>query len=204
MIILPRFIALCGNPGSGKSLVQGILRADYDVAPIDDGWNLRDYAIRHMGASSADVTTQEGKASLAYMSGEPVRDVRTGEHMTWRQVLGRIGNQFEALFGQDHQAFCALLRTERHATGTFSFGSVRRKQGWLYRKRGGVVVGIRAPWAEREINEFDAFDTDAVNYWLENDVKDEAVLREKVAALVTRISFLHQHGEHPSAVHVVD
>ena len=55
---LPRFIALCGYAGAGKSEVQKILRADFDVLPVDDGWPLRDYAIRHMGANAARSPTE--------------------------------------------------------------------------------------------------------------------------------------------------
>jgi hypothetical protein len=88
---LPRYVALCGNPKSGKTEVQRILLENYTVQPVDDGFILRDIAMRHMGAKPADVETQEGKTGLAYWpNGDPVIDVRTGQHMTWRLILGRI------------------------------------------------------------------------------------------------------------------
>ena len=43
---MSQLIALCGIPGSGKSEVQRILHQRYNVQPIDDGWPMRDFAIR--------------------------------------------------------------------------------------------------------------------------------------------------------------
>ena len=186
MVKLPRYIGICGHPTAGKSLVQSILRREFDVQPIDDGYNLRDYAIRHMGASPEDVQTQEGKLRPAYINGEPVIDARTGEHMTWRLVLGRLGNHLEALFGTWHMPQAAMLRADAMfgPYKSFSFGSVRKDQGWAYKKKDGVILGVDAPWAEPTGNDFDRFDKSAVDFWINNDVKDEAALLEEVKIAV--------------------
>jgi hypothetical protein len=52
---LPRYIGLCGNPGSGKSEVQKILRGRFSVQPVDDGHALRDFCQIHLGLSYDDV-----------------------------------------------------------------------------------------------------------------------------------------------------
>ena len=195
---LPKYIALCGYSGAGKSEVQKILRADFDVLPVDDGWPLRDYAIRHMGATEAQVFTQEGKTQLAWINGAPVIDHVTGSHMTWRQVLGRIGDQLEALMGTHHMAQCAMLRTELMPDSNpykhFSFGSVRKDQAGAYKLKGGLVIGIKAPWAPWNENAFDLFDESAVDLWIENSVKDLEVLRKTIAAAIGYISFQRQIG----------
>lgn len=171
---LPRYIALCGNPKSGKSLAQEILQKNYDVTPVDDGFILRDTAMRYFGAKESDVCTQEGKASLAYWpDGTPmlnerdVLDPNDKEHMTWRRVLGLLGEQLESLIGPYVMPMtaCATLQ----GPGPFSFGSVRRSQGAYFKARGGLVLGIRNPLAPPTGNLFDEFDESLVDLWIDND-----------------------------------
>jgi dephospho-CoA kinase len=88
----PRIIALCGNPEAGKSEVQKILVERYGAIAIDDGWPMRDFAIRHLGLSYEDVTTQDGKAKIIELY---------GRKFTVRQLLGEFGNKLEELFGDD-------------------------------------------------------------------------------------------------------
>jgi len=166
---LPRYIAICGNPKSGKSLVQEILRDRYAVQPVDDGAILRECAMKNLGATHAQVHTQEGKASLAcWPNGDLMIDARTGEHMSWRRVLGLLGNQLEDMFGKHVMPMTACARIAT-LTGSFSFGSVRRDQGSYYQQRGGIVIGIENPLAPPSGNEFDEFDLSIVDYWIEND-----------------------------------
>lgn len=170
---LPRFIGICGNPKSGKSLVQDILLENYGVQPVDDGFILRDIAMRHFGASHEDVHTQEGKAKLAYWpDGSPILDDREiagseKEHMTWRQVLGRVGEQLELLIGPYVMPMtaCAPLK----GPGPFSFGSVRKTQGNYFKQRGGLIICINNPLAKPTGNAFDVFDESLVDVWIEND-----------------------------------
>ena len=166
---LPRYIAFCGVPKSGKSLAQEILRDNYGVQPVDDGAILREFAVKNLGANHDQVHTQEGKASLAsWPNGDPIIDARTGEYLTWRRVLGLYGNQLEAMFGPHVMPMTACARIEGFK-GPFSFGSVRRDQGRYYQNHGGIIVGINNPLAVPTGNEFDEFDPSIVDCWIEND-----------------------------------
>lgn len=162
-------IAICGHPRSGKTEVQRLLQKLYGVEPIDDGWPLRDYAMRHMGASHFDVCTEPGKRSLAYMSGEPVVDARTGEHLTWRRVLGLIGMQFEELFGGNHLPRCALLRVKSKPGAVYSFASVRRDQPLFYKQHGALVVEVSRPDVGPTGNDFDVWNGSVTDFVINND-----------------------------------
>ncbi len=166
---LPRYIAFCGIPKSGKSLAQEIMQRNYNVQPVDDGAILREFAMQNLGASSDDVNTQEGKAKLAWWpNGDPIIDARTGEHMTWRRVLGLLGNQYEAMFGKYVMPMTACARVAARP-GPFSFGSVRRDQGSYYQKHGGIIIEIQNPLALPTGNEFDEYDSSICNYRINND-----------------------------------
>lgn len=166
---LPRYIALCGIPKSGKSLVQEILLENYGVTPIDDGAILREFAMQNLGAKHHDVYTQEGKASPAFWpNGDPMIYAPNGEHMTWRRVLGLLGNHLEDMFGKHVMPMTACARIG-DTPGPFSFGSVRRDQGTYYQANGGIVIGIDNPLAVPTGNEFDEFDPSVVDVWIKND-----------------------------------
>ena len=94
----PRFIALCGNPKSGKSLAQEILSQDLNYLPIDDGHVLREFAVNKLGLSWDDVTTQEGKKRHTEILG------KDWEH---RILLGDFGKVLEDMFGEHIMPFIA-------------------------------------------------------------------------------------------------
>jgi len=167
-------IALCGHPTAGKTAVQNILHRRFGFEPMDDGWPMRDFAIRHLGATVQDVTTQQGKATRITLPG--------GRTMLWREFLGEFGNAIEALLGPHAIPEMAIRRTEPGRD--YSFGSVRRDQGLPYKRAGGVVVGIEAPWAKPSPHEFDRFDAKLVDVWIRNDVRSLVVLEQRVAAAV--------------------
>jgi hypothetical protein len=199
---LPRFIALCGKPKAGKSLVQEILRDKFGVTIVDDGAILREFAMQYLGATRDMVYTQEGKVSLAFWpNGDPMLDDRTGEHMTWRRVLGLLGNQLEAMFGKHVMPMTACARIANQA-GPFSFGSVRRDQGTFYQRQGGVIVEIDNPAAVPTGNEFDEYDKSIVDHVILNDAMltmgHPAALRDleqKVDQLVEKIQIKPRFSE---------
>lgn len=185
--ILPRYIALCGNPGAGKSEVQDILRQFFDVGPVDDGEPLRKFAMTYFGLTKEQVYTQEGKLQEVEVAGR-----------LWqcRKVLGEFGNALEATFGKHIMPHMAMQVADKSGWGSNSFGSVRRDQGLAYKDRGGVVIGIVNPDAPPSGNEFDTFDTTIVDIWIVNDAlskgwgKAEARrdLEHKVWAALTELS----------------
>ncbi|WP_143062006.1 hypothetical protein [Faunimonas pinastri] len=155
---LPRLIGICGNPRSGKSEAQRILKEQYGVQPVDDGFALRHFAVRHLGLSWEDVQTQEGKARYT--------DILGG---TWqnREILGELGNKLEGMFGEHIMPFMATRGLP--AEGSFSFGSVRKLQGEFFRAQGGVVIEISNPLAPPSPYDFDWYSREAVNFTIEND-----------------------------------
>ena len=198
MLQLPTFIALCGNPKSGKSTAAEILEENFGVLPVDDGLWIRKYVMENLGATSEQVYTQAGKASLAYYkNGDPVIDDRTGEHMTWRLVLGRVGKQAEALFGKD---FTPRVGVQNLWTGngeSYSIGSCRMSQGAFYKAQGGIVVEIHNPQAQPTGNDFDTYDEGLVDYIIINDglarglspVEARMDLAHKLGAMLVEYSF---------------
>lgn len=162
---LPHIIALCGWPKVGKSTVQKILADLYDVVPLDDGLPLREIAVQYLGLTHDQVTTQEGKAETIMINGTP-----------WlvRDVLGQLGNALEEKFGGDVIPLMAVNRygldnpagPNRHQS--VSFASVRRQQGWFWRRRGALVIEVRRPGTEMGA-EFNQYDTAAAHIVIENN-----------------------------------
>jgi hypothetical protein len=95
---LPRFIALCGHPKSGKSLVQEFLTTNFNVQAVDDGGPLRKISIDYLGLTWDQVHTQEGKAEYIEV---------LGERWQVREILGELGNRLEAMFF-DHGDFIPI------------------------------------------------------------------------------------------------
>lgn len=166
-----KLIALCGAPGAGKTEVQRYLQKHYSVIPVDDGHPLRDFAMRHLGLSHADVSTQEGKSATKPFPG--------GRRMPVRVALGELGNRIEEIFGPDAIPEMALNWAQVNAQlwrgrSAYSFGSTRRQQGRVYKARGGVVVEIKRPGHE-PVNEFDHYDASLADITINNDSTLEAL-----------------------------
>src|SRR6476619_5721995 len=89
---LPWLIGICGNPKSGKSEVQNILKEHYGYIPLDDGLALRQIARDHLGLSWEDVSTQEGKARFTEI---------LGKNWQHRDILGTLGEKLEEMFGEN-------------------------------------------------------------------------------------------------------
>lgn len=176
---MTKLIALCGAPGAGKSEVQQYLQQHYGVMSVDDGSPLRDFAVRHLGLSTWDVTTQDGKASLRNFPG--------GRYMLVREALGELGNRIEEVFGPDAIPAMAVNWAMRDAKSrntapgymggpefVYCFGSVRRQQGSFYKRHGAVVVEIKRPGHE-PVNEFDRYDASLADFTINNDSTLEAL-----------------------------
>lgn len=172
---LPKYIALCGLPTSGKSTVQEILRTHHGVYPVDDGWPLRDISVRYLNLSTQQVCSQEGKKEFVELLDK-----------TWqvREILGEMGNRFEAMFGEHIIPF--MVTNTLVGNGPYSFGSCRKSQGWFYKKLGGVVIEIRRPGIPPSPYAFDQFDAAAVDHVIDNDGSIEE-LTGKVEALVAKL-----------------
>jgi len=180
---LPRYIGICGNPGSGKSEVQRILRDRYSVQPVDDGYALRDFCQIHLGMSYDDVHTQSGKAGWTIINGRRWNN---------RKVLGEFGLALEATFGVDIIHWMAARRLP--AGGCYSFGSVRRNAEAI-KAEGGILLAVRNPFTQVRENEFDGFRIDLIDVWIDNDVQDsglgtEAGLGDLEAKVVAAIESL--------------
>ena len=154
---LPRFVALCGNPLSGKS-TAGKLLESMGFGLVDDGGPMRKIAIEHFGFSHDDVYTQEGKLRTTKVNGVV---------MTWRDVVGRLGNALEHQFGADVIPELAYNAVPEGKNAYF--GSVRREQGWYHANRGALVLEIRRPGAGPSPYEFDRFNAAAAHAVINND-----------------------------------
>lgn len=155
---MPRIVALCGNPLSGKSTAAELLRDTYGYEIVDDGLPLRKIAMDYFGLTEAQVFTQEGKLEVVSLNG---RD------MTAREILGEIGNAFEEKFGADIIPLMAYntMRPDQH----YVLGSVRREQGHFWSDKGGVVIEIENPDAEVSRYEFDRYSKAAIHHTVLND-----------------------------------
>lgn len=179
----PIIIGLNGHPGSGKSTVQDILHRRFKIKPIDDGDVIRRHCRELFGLSLDDTNTQEGKKRHTVIEGNIWEN---------RKILGEYGNLIEETFGQlaiPRHAVREALRqwqTETDCLG-YSFGSVRRGQGELYRNYGGIMVEISRPGVEPSGNLWDTFDQRWVNYTFVNDAHNIDNLEEGVVKFFTSV-----------------
>lgn len=155
---LPKIIAFCGHPKAGKSEAQRILEERYGAIPIDDGWPMRDFAIRHLGLTIDDVTTQEGKAQTIIFAGKT---------FTVRWFLGELGNALEALLGAD--AIPVMAARHLEPGQLYCAASLRRDQARVWKKFGALIVKIENPIAKPSPYEFDQFDESYVDLTLNNE-----------------------------------
>lgn len=178
-------IALCGSPGSGKSLVQHILQEKWNIQPIDDGRIIRDLVKRAFRLEELDVSTQEGKRNWYDLRGAG----GDKDFLTVRQLLGKLANGMETEFGEH---IVPKLTIDEYCVPSihnrFSFGSVRRNQGWFYKEQGGIVVEVKR---DLEIhNDFDLYDPYAIDYVLDNSgsIQD---LRDQIDNILGPIVLAH-------------
>ena len=155
-----RYIALCGYPESGKSKVQEILESDFGVEPVDDGAPLREAVKVLYDLTDWHVYTQEGKRCK----------IRVGETTrTVRQLLGEMGNYLES---QDphfipKRALAEIAKTDS-AGRVYSFGSVRRDQGHVFRETGQALIVEVVRAGCRPAGNWDDYDPNLADIRIEN------------------------------------
>lgn len=165
---MSRLIALCGNPGSGKSEAAKILTEEFGYAISDDGLPLREIAMDHLGLTYEQCFTQEGKLQKITLN---------DREWTCRQVLGEIGNAFEEKFGADIIPLMSYMG--QNSSQKYVMASVRREQGRFWASKGALVIEISNYFADQSPYEFDRFNRAHVHRTIINDYKhgvDDPVL----------------------------
>jgi hypothetical protein len=155
----PYVIAICGNPGAGKTEFQNILRERFDVIPVDSGYPMRDVAMRHLGLTADQVYTQAGKESLVEFA---------GKEFEVRWFLGELGNKIEEMLGPWGIPAIAARRLQ---PGLFySDASCRRDQGLFWKANANaLIVEIENPLAKPSPHEFDRYDRFIVDVTIKNE-----------------------------------
>lgn len=168
---LPRLIALCGRPGSGKSKVAELLAEEFGYMIADDGLPLRKIAMEHLGLKRHQVFTQEGKLETVMLN---------GREWTCREILGEIGNAFEEKFGGD--VIPLMTHMGQDARQRYVMGSVRREQGRYWAAQGAVVIEVENPYVAESPYPFDRYNPAHVQRKIYNPFKighhDPALGRE--------------------------
>lgn len=131
---LPKLLAVIGYPHAGKDTVAKILRECFGYQRIDDGWPIRQTCMVYFNWTLEDVTTDKGKDEIVHVRGVPE---------TRRKVMQDVGRLMELTYGEDILPKAAIGRIElENLSGCFVFPSVRMRQGWIYRDKGGMVIEV--------------------------------------------------------------
>jgi hypothetical protein len=181
---LPRLIALCGHPKSGKSEAQIILQKTLGYQPVDDGEALRAFAINQLGLSITDVYTQEGKSRYTEILDKSWQN---------RDILGTLGKQLEDMFGEHIMPWMAMRKLD--PTKRYSFGSVRKNQGIFFKRHGGIVMEIKNPDAKSSRYEFDKYNTSIIDIEILNDALNNGLPVEEAredlqSKIITALNYL--------------
>lgn len=94
-----------------------------------------------------------------------------GEPLVVRHPLGDIGKIMDELHGPDFIPDSAIAKGRRRhgADAVLSFGSVRRRQGLVYKRHGGIVIEVQRPGKEIR-NDFDRYDQTLADAVIMNDL----------------------------------
>lgn len=179
---LPRLIALCGRPTSGKTTAAEIIQSWGQHEISDDGAQLREIAIEQFGLTHAQVHTQEGKLEQFDMAGAP---------MVVRDLLGRIGKGFEAEVHRFTLPFLAWKAQD--PSKSYVMGSVRRDQGEFWASKGALVLEIDRPGIPESPYDFDQYVMENVHATVKNNGLELGYTDEDAKALLSErlLSVIH-------------
>lgn len=159
---LPRLVALCGKPTSGKTTAAELLKEAFGYEIHDDGGPLREIAMNYFGLSEEDVYTQEGK----------LREIDVnGRNMSVRQLLGEIGEIFEERFGTNTVPLMSYRNMDPDVA--YVIPSIRQEQGFFWKSVGAVIVEIDRLGVEESRFAFDRYNKAAVDHVITNEVDAE-------------------------------
>lgn len=131
---------------------------------IDDSRPLRELAMKKYGLTEAQVTTQAGKSEIIMIEGVPTEI---------RVALGGLGKLYEEAYGSNHWVELAIKKFVTDAnprqTSPISFGSIRMSQGHAVKAAGGMIIAVNNSRIAPSHHDFDQFDHDAVDVWINNN-----------------------------------
>lgn len=178
---LPKHIAVCGMPKSGKTAIAGILSSHFNYLPIDDGLILRRAAPIIFGFNDEYPYSQFGKSQSV--------DTPAGEQEV-RKILGDLGNLLESHYGESMMPWAAMREAQKfvdkHLGARFVYPSCRKTQGKYYKEAGGLVIEVIRPGIEPSVYEFDQYDPTYIDHTIHNDgtLQD---LEKSVAAFINNL-----------------
>lgn len=155
-------VGLVGWPTCGKTTFAEMLEDEFNGQIVDDGLILRRALPILLGGDPQAPFSQEGKAT-SRLVGDRTETVREG--------LGELGNYIEARYGEDIVPVRAMeIARQEHPNARFYiYPSVRKRQGRVYRRAGGIVIQVDRPGADDSGNVFDRWDQSNVDLIVRND-----------------------------------
>ena len=209
----PRYVALNGFAEVGKSTVQKMIEHHYGIVPADDGkplresvkalYSLDDWHVYTHEGKRAQVDLPEGPTDVRQLLGDiglkleelhgadiiPWAAIRAAEKPYWDAAAAEYDAQMPAMVNglpsADFRANVIRDVFERDVPA-FSFGSVRRTQGRVYQRAGGVVVEVYDPAKPAPEKSFDWYDRELCDATILNDTPGLGVLEAKVLAVFDR------------------
>lgn len=145
-------IGLCGKPMSGKGEVRHILESQFGFYSINTKLPLIQATSLLTGIPEYELHNQSTKAKMF-------------RGFQYRQVMGKIGDALETMFG-DKFLVERALEPHLHSDGRFVVDALRKKQTVDFP---GVVVEVVSHRGIDTRNDFDLYDRSKIDYIIENN-----------------------------------